>query len=63
MKHCQAISRAPRTAASPLCTSPTSDFQVTMCFLLSILTDFFVPVLDIVKGTQDDNTTDGDTTA
>ncbi|MBP8131654.1 MAG: hypothetical protein KA184_18905 [Candidatus Hydrogenedentes bacterium] len=56
MKHVCTVSRAPY-AASDLCTNPTSDYQVKLCFLVSILTDFFVPVLQIKNEVGGDDET------
>lgn len=55
MKHSNTLSRTPTAAASDLCTNPTSDYQVKLCFLTSILTDFFVPVLQIKNEVQQDD--------
>ena len=62
MKHLAGITRAPRTAqtSNPLCTSPESDMQVKLCFLISILTDFFLPIFDSKTSDGTDTT---DTTA
>lgn len=63
MNRVRTISRAPRAASSPLCTNPTSDFQVKTCFLLTTLTDFFLPILQIKAGLTNNNGNDdgGDT--
>lgn len=55
MHHLNSITRVPQVAqtANPLCSSPTSDFQVKLCFLVSILTDFFLPVYTLKVDTGD----------
>lgn len=58
MNRVRTISRAPRAASSPLCTNPTSDFQVKMCFLLTTLTDFFLPILQIKADLTNNNGSD-----
>jgi len=39
----------PHAASNALCTNPQSDLQVKLCFLVSVLTDFLLPVYT-VKG-------------
>ena len=63
MCHVKLISRAPRAASSTLCSSPTSDLQVKMCFLLTALTDFFLPILQLKAGTTNDDDEDTGATA
>jgi hypothetical protein len=58
MKHLAEMTRAPQPAQSnALCTSPTSDYQVFLCFFISALTDFLLPVLGLKTpsggGTED----------
>ncbi|HNR31938.1 MAG TPA: hypothetical protein PKI11_13695 [Candidatus Hydrogenedentes bacterium] len=58
MKHVVSVSRTPAAASSDLCTNPTSDLQVKLCFLSTVLTGFFVPVLEIKNSVQQDDNTD-----
>ena len=53
MKHVMAVSKAPPKAQSGLCQSFESDLQVQLCFLLELLTQFFLPVAAI-KNPEDD---------
>ena len=49
MHHIRRVSRMPHAASNALCTNPQSDLQVKLCFLVSVLTDFLLPVYT-VKG-------------
>ena len=59
MQHVRRVSRAPHQASNALCTNPQSDLQVKLCFLVSVLTEFLLPVYsvkgNIVNPPQDPN--------
>ena len=46
--HIKGISRRPVKAQS-ICDSIDNEYQAMLCFLLQLLTDFFLPLADIKK--------------
>lgn len=65
MKHTTLISRRSVRTASSFCDNIESDYQAMLCFMLQVLTGFFLPLANIKKPTDpdsyDSNTTDTNT--
>jgi len=61
MKRIQCItvkpSKAQQGQGSNFCTNIGSDYQAFLCFLLSVLTNFFLPLAEIKKPQETTNTT------
>ncbi len=49
MKHVRKISRGPAQAQSGLCDNIDNDYQAMLCFMIQLLTAFFLPLADIKK--------------
>lgn len=59
MKRIQCITVKPSKAqqSSDFCSNIESDYQAFLCFLLSVLTNFFLPLAEIKKPQETTNTT------
>jgi hypothetical protein len=55
MRHTKPLSRIPARAqvTGGVCDNINSNSQATLCFLLQLLTSFFLPVAQIKNDTQD----------
>lgn len=49
MKHARFITRVPVQAQTSFCTNIESDYQALLCFMLQILTGFFLPLAEIKR--------------
>jgi hypothetical protein len=47
MKHTKVITRMPAKAQGGFCDNIESDYQALLCFMLQILTGFFLPLAGI----------------
>lgn len=56
MKHLRALGAVPARAQTTLCGTITNDFQAQLCFLLQVLTSFFLPVITLKEPVDPDTT-------
>lgn len=59
MNHIQRISRPP-AKAEDICTNIQSDYQALMCFLLDLLTAFFLPLASLKNPQEEPADTEGE---
>ncbi len=60
MKRIRRVTNKPLRAqqqGTDFCTNIESDYQAFLCFLLSVLTNFFLPLAEIKKPQETTNTT------
>ncbi len=59
MKRIQVLTKMPQKAqqGTNFCANIESDYQAFLCFLLSVLTNFFLPLAEIKKPQETTNTT------
>ena len=46
MRHLKTVSKRPETAASAICNNVTNNYQALLCFMMELLTGFFLPLAD-----------------
>lgn len=56
MRHVKSLSRLPKCAQSGLCATVESQSQAQLCFLLELLTSFFLPLFNIKYGPAPEST-------
>lgn len=58
MNRVRQITYKPRYAQqSSFCANPQSDYHAFLCFLLEVLTGFFLPLANLKKPQENQNTT------
>jgi hypothetical protein len=47
MKHVRTLSQTPAPAQTSLCNAIDNDFQAWLCFALTVLSDIFLPLVQL----------------